>query len=300
MVQGNFSSWQSNKERQDNFELAENIKYKNEIKRLEKTAMEKVSWSHRVEKTKYAAKNSGLRPDRGYIGHKAAKMMKRSKVLESRMQKTIEEKSKLLKNIEIAENLKINQLNYHARQLVSLRDVSVFYGKNTVCQNVSFTIEKGDRIALHGKNGSGKSSIIKLICGENITHSGDIQIGSGLIISYVSQDTCLLSGSLSEFAWENDIDESLFKAILRKLGFSREQFDKDISCYSGGQKKKLLIAKSLCEKAHLHIWDEPLNYIDVISRMQIEDLLLEFKPTILFVEHDNAFCRNIATKTVIL
>ena len=60
----------------------------------------------------------------------------------------------------------------------------------------------------------------------------------------------------------------------------------------------MLIARSLCEKAHLHIWDEPMNYIDVISRMQIENLLLNFKPTILFVEHDKEFCNNIATKVV--
>ena len=66
--------------------------------------------------------------------------------------------------------------------------------------------------------------------------------------------------------------------------------------YSGGQKKKVLIAASLCEEAHLYVWDEPLNYIDVISRMQIEDLLLTYEPTMLFVEHDSAFCQNTATK----
>ena len=71
-----------------------------------------------------------------------------------------------------------------------------------------------------------------------------------------------------------------------------------MSAFSGGQKKKVLIAKSLCEKVHLHIWDEPLNFIDVISRMQIEELLLEYSPTILFVEHDSEFCKNIATKII--
>jgi lincosamide and streptogramin A transport system ATP-binding/permease protein len=74
--------------------------------------------------------------------------------------------------------------------------------------------------------------------------------------------------------------------------------EKDMSALSQGQKKKVLIARSLCEKAHLHIWDEPMNYIDIISRMQIEELLLEFKPTILFVEHDKTFCDNVATKIV--
>ena len=68
--------------------------------------------------------------------------------------------------------------------------------------------------------------------------------------------------------------------------------------FSGGQKKKVLIAKSLCEKAHLYIWDEPLNFVDVISRIQIEELLLSFEPTILFVEHDRVFCEIIANKTV--
>ena len=68
--------------------------------------------------------------------------------------------------------------------------------------------------------------------------------------------------------------------------------------FSGGQKKKVLIARSLCERAHLYIWDEPLNFIDVISRMQIEELLIEYQPTILFVEHDRAFCENIATKVI--
>ena len=74
--------------------------------------------------------------------------------------------------------------------------------------------------------------------------------------------------------------------------------DKNLSALSAGQKKKVLLAASICESAHLHIWDEPMNYIDVISRMQIEELLLTYKPTILFVEHDRAFCDNVATKIV--
>jgi len=298
--QGNFSSWFLNKERRDSFELAENQKLKKEIGRLKESAKEKASWSDSVEKTKYATKNSGLRPDRGYIGHKSAKMMKRSKSIEKRQADIIEEKSKLLKNLEKSDDLKITQLEYYTNSFVSLTKLSIAYGQKSVCQDISFTIEKGDRIALSGKNGSGKSSVLKLISGENIPFLGEFQKGSRLKISYVSQDTSFLQGHLTEYALENDIDESLLKAILRKLDFSRIQFERDMSDFSGGQKKKVLIAKSLCEKAHLLVWDEPLNYIDVISRMQIENLLLQFKPTILFVEHDRIFCENLATKFVYL
>ncbi|MGG4092302.1 Lsa family ABC-F type ribosomal protection protein [Paenibacillus sp. FSL W8-0187] len=295
---GNFSAWWENKKRQDQFELASDEKLRKDIKRLTDSARRTGNWSDQVEKSKNGTRNSGSKVDKGYIGHKAAKMMKRSKNLEQRQQSAIEEKSKLLKNIESSENLQMFQLDYHKKQLVQLEDVSISYGSKTVCENLSFTIEKGDRVALSGKNGSGKSSILKLICGEEMQYTGQFNRDSQLKISYVSQDTSYLQGSLTDYAISSGIDESLFKSILRKLDFSRLQFEKDISTYSGGQKKKVLIAKSLSEHAHLYVWDEPLNFIDVISRMQIEELLLEYAPTLLFVEHDRAFCENVATKFV--
>ena len=296
VCRGNFSTWWENKQRQDAFEQAENEKLKKEISRLEETARQKADWSDRVEATKIGEHAY----DRGYIGHKAEKMMARSKAIEQRQRSAIEEKSKLLKNIERSDSLKIFQTPYHTRRLVLMQDVTIQYGDTPVCENISFTIEAGDRIALQGPNGSGKSSLIKLICGENIPHTGTTRIGSGLTISRVEQDTSHLKGKLSELARNSGIDESLFLAMLAKLDVPKQQMEKDMSNLSAGQKKKVLIARSLCEKAHLHIWDEPMNYIDVISRMQIEQLLLEFKPTILFVEHDRAFCHNVATKTIAL
>lgn len=295
---GNFSSWWDNKKRQDNYELSQNDKLKKDITHLNEAAKRTKSWSDKVEQSKYNTTNSGIRPDRGYIGHKSAKMMKRSKSIEARQQSAIEEKSKLLKNIESSDSLKMFQLDFHKSKLIELENISINYGDKQVCKDVSFTINKGDRIALMGKNGSGKSSLIKLICGEATNYTGIFRPSSQLKISYVHQGTSHLKGNISEYAAINEIDESIFKALLRKLDFSREQFEKDMSYLSAGQKKKVLIAKSLCEKAQLHVWDEPLNYIDVISRMQIEELILEYEPTLLFVEHDSEFCSNIATKIV--
>ena len=294
VCRGNFSTWYENKQRQDAFEQAENDKLKREIRRLEETSRQKADWSDRVEATKI-----GFGPcDRGYIGHKAEKMMTRSKAIERRQQAAIEEKSKLLKNIERSDSLKIFQTPFHTKRLVSLRDVAICYGHAPVCEGITFEIQQGDRIALQGANGSGKSSIIKLICGQDIPYTGELRIGNGLQISYVSQDTSGLHGKLTDFARDSGIDESLFLALLAKLDVPKAQMEKDMSALSAGQKKKVLLARSLCQPMHLHIWDEPMNYIDVISRMQIEDLLLQFRPTILFVEHDKAFCENIATKVV--
>lgn len=295
---GSFSSWWANKQMQDHFELAENEKLHKDIARLQAAAKRTSAWSEQVEKTKFGTRDSGLRPDRGYIGHKAAKMMQRSKSIETRQQTAIEEKSKLLKNIESADKLKIVQADFYTGRLVELQQVSIFYGTKQACQDVSFTIEQGDRVALYGKNGSGKSSLLKLLTGEELVYTGTLRKASQLVISYVPQNTAHLKGNLSDYAREHGIDESIFKANLRKLDFSRLQFEKDMADFSAGQKKKVLIARSLCERAHVHVWDEPLNYIDVISRMQIEELLLEYAPTLLFVEHDSEFCSNIATKMV--
>ena len=291
---GDFSTWWENKQLQDAYEQAENAKLKKEISRLEETAREKASWSDRVEASKIGQHTF----DRGYVGHKSAKMMTRSKAIEQRQQAAIEEKSKLLKNIERSDELKIFQTPFHTRRLVQLQDVSIAYGEKVVCENINFAIEQGDRIALRGANGCGKSSIIKLICGHEIPHTGVVRIGSGLKISYVSQDTSGLKGKLSELAQKEGIDESLFLAMLAKLDVPKAQMEKDMSALSAGQKKKVLLAMSISQNVHLHIWDEPMNYIDVISRMQIEELLLEYKPTILFVEHDKMFCDHVATKII--
>ncbi len=295
---GNFSSWLENFRRQQEFELAQNEKLKKEIGRLSQSARRATGWSNEVEATKYGTKNGGLRPDRGFIGHKSAKMMKRAKVIEARRQQAIEEKSSLLKNYETDESLKLFHLEHHARQLVSFADVSIRYADRQITDGICFRISPGERIALHGGNGSGKSSLLKLLLGEPIAHAGIISKASGLVISYVPQDTSHLCGNLSEYAAARGIEEHLFKALLRKLGFERVQFEKDLSGFSGGQKKKVLVAASLCEKAHLYIWDEPLNFIDLYSRMQIEQLILTFLPTMLFVEHDRVFQQKIATRVI--
>ena len=86
--------------------------------------------------------------------------------------------------------------------------------------------------------------------------------------------------------------------MLKKLGLERIQFEKKIEDYSEGQKKKVLLASSLCEPAHLFLWDEPLNFIDIFSRIQLEELLLASRPTMLFAEHDRAFREKVATRVI--
>ena len=328
---GNFSSWQENKDRQDSFELMQNERLKKDIGRLEIASRNTSNWSDKIEKTKYNTTNSGSSVDRGYIGHQSAKMMKRSKVLEKRINKAIEEKSNLLNNVDRSDSLKIIPLESRKNPLILAEDLQIKYDNKSIFNPTSFEVNNGDRVAIVGKNGVGKSSILKLIlktCNmgkgqvlqqlmldnnketlqphlttnsqilTQIEYSGTLTVTNDLKISYVSQSTEHLKGNLKEFAKLSGVEESIFKAMLVKMGVSNSEFDKDIKQMSEGQKKKILIAKSISEQANLYIWDEPLNYIDILTRIQIEEAILKYKPTIIFVEHDETFIKKIATKVI--
>ena len=136
---------------------------------------------------------------------------------------------------------------------------------------------------------------MKLLLGQAIPYQGVLTVKPQLKISYLPQDASFLAGLIKTYAEQLGIDETLLFTLLRKLDFERDLFSKDMANFSEGQKKKVLIAASLCQSAHLYIWDEPLNYIDIYARMQLEALLAKFKPTMILVEHDEYFLQGLAT-----
>ena len=318
---GNFSTWWENKERTDAFNRSENEKHLKEIGNLKKASQRIGNWADQNENRKIGfdptKEHDRFLDTRAYIGAKTKKAQSRVKALEKRIDREIEEKEGLLKDIEKDTPLELRPIRYFRNRLIFARDYSLSY-KNShkpVLNELSFELLNGERIALSGPNGSGKSSLIKAILNRvlnfrtrwpehlntfqmNAEETGTLDVGSGLIISYINQDTSFLQGSMDDFIRKEGLDEVIFKAVLRKLDFERGHFEKNMEDYSEGQKKKVLIAASLVTPAHLYIWDEPLNYIDVFSRMQIEELILKFQPTLLFVEHDVRFTEKIATKEI--
>ncbi|MBQ7933745.1 MAG: ABC-F family ATP-binding cassette domain-containing protein [Lachnospiraceae bacterium] len=305
----NFSTWWENKQRKDQFAVSENEKHQKEIKKLKQAATRTSQWADKNEHTKIGfdpvKEHDRFMDTRAFIGAKTKKMQSRVKQMEKRISREIEEKEGLLQDLETPVDLKLVQLSHHKNRLVNIKEYGLTYvdAGGPVFQGLSLTIHKGERLALSGKNGCGKSTLIKRILqqahGENLLsqmiEEGVCETAAGLVISYVGQDTTGLSGNISDFCKDHNLDKSLFCTILRQLDFERTQFLKNMEDYSEGQKKKILLAASLLTPAHLYIWDEPLNYIDVFSRMQVEKLLLEYQPTMLFVEHDVRFCEKIAT-----
>lgn len=332
---GNFSSWWENKNRKDAFSRMENEKHLREIGQLKKAAERSRNWAAHNEAAKIGfdpiKEHDRSKDTRAYIGAKTKKMQSRVKQYEQRMEKEIQAREGLLADIEEPKDLKIMPLRHYKEVLVRASDFGLYYerrldslcgeghGERTerwrrqVLEHLNLELWQGERVFLHGPNGCGKSSLIKAILRhqkgedsqeqssrivETLREQGSLWVVPNLAVSYVNQDTSFLQGSIREYCERNSLEESLFCAVLRQLDLERTQFSKNMEDYSEGQKKKVLIAASLLTPAHLYIWDEPLNYIDVFSRMQIEKLILEYQPTMLVVDHDVRFRERIATRVV--
>ena len=299
VFRGDYDTYERELNARNEYEQKQNERLQKDIRRLGEAARRTAGWSNALEKQKFHVPESvSAAADRGYIGAKSAKMMARAKAIQKRRDKAIEEKGELLHDIERVGELKLRPLEHPKKRLVTVENASVRYGERVVLPQVRFTVEQGERVALLGPNGAGKSSILKALTGEGDALRGELRLASGLIISYVPQDPSFLRGNVREFIARHGLDETLFKAILRNMDMGRQQFDKDMADFSEGQKKKVLLARSLCESAHLYVWDEALNYLDVYSRVQLEGLLLECKPTLLMVEHDRRFLERVCTRMV--
>lgn len=307
---GDFSSWWENKQKKDAFAIDENEKHKKEIKKLKKVAAQTKEWADKNEQTKIGfdpiKEHDRNISTRAYIGAKTKKMQSRVKHMQSRIDREIDEKEGLLNDIEKIVNLKIEPLEYHKERLLLARNYGLKYkdASQDLFNNLNFEIRQGERVFLNGENGCGKSSLIKAVLAKldnkdlNCEEKGELQVASGIIISYINQDTSFIRGSITQYCKDKKLEENLFCTLLFQLGMDRVQFGKDMKDFSEGQKKKVLIAASLLKRAHLYIWDEPLNYIDVFTRIQIEKLCKEFNPTMLIVEHDEKFREQIATKII--
>ena len=136
-----------------------------------------------MEKSKFDTARTGSKPaDRGYVGHKSAKMMKRAKVIEARREQAIADKAALFKDRETAEPLKLQPLDHPKKRLLTADGLCIQYGAAPVCAPVRFALDRGERLALCGANGSGKSSVLKLAAGQEIPHSGMLERASGLVV----------------------------------------------------------------------------------------------------------------------
>jgi ATP-binding cassette subfamily F protein 3 len=181
-----------------------------------------------------------------------------------------------------------------------MEGVTKKYGDHVVFKDASITIARGERVALVGKNGEGKSTLVKAIMGE-IEYDGKLQLGHNSMIGYFAQNQAsLLDEDLTVF---QTIDQIAFgdvrtqiKNILGAFMFSGEAIDKKVKMLSGGEKTRLAMIKLLLQPVNLLILDEPTNHLDIKTKEILKDALRAFDGTLILVSHDRDFLDGLATK----
>jgi len=183
---------------------------------------------------------------------------------------------------------------------VIAEDVAKSYDSNLVFKNVSFSIQRGEKIAFVGKNGEGKSTLVKAIMGQ-IKHEGKLKLGHNTMIGYFAQnEASLLDESLSVFQTIDDVAKgdirTKIKDILGAFMFGGDDWDKKVKILSGGERTRLAMIKLLLEPVNLLILDEPTNHLDMRTKDILKQALLDFDGTLIIVSHDRYFLDGLVSK----
>ena len=174
------------------------------------------------------------------------------------------------------------------------------FGEKTVFKNAAFTIQRGDKVAFVGRNGEGKSTLVKCIMGE-LEYEGKLQLGHNVKIGYFAQNQAsLLDENLTVFQTIDDIAKgdirTKIKDMLGAFMFSGEAIDKKVKVLSGGERTRLAILRLLLEPVNLLILDEPTNHLDIKTKDVLKQALQEFDGTLIVVSHDRDFLDGLVTK----
>lgn len=310
LICGNYSVWKEESDRRAAYNAQKKQRLETEAERMFAAADRTKVWANRAEREKFGVQKSGLKADRGFVSASAARVMKRSKTAAQRRTEAAEEAKRLASLIPSgAAKLSFPPLICRKQCVLSLTNCNVFAGGVRVIEAFSLNALRGERIALTGANGCGKSTLLKAIAraaGGFPENAFDFSCAAadpapdtgGVVVSYVSQACEDVRGTPAEYAAEWKIEEPAFKSMLAKLGFANTDWNRDMSLLSTGQRKKAALARSLLTPAHLYVWDEPFNYLDVTAREAVEEAVLNSSPAIIFVEHDEEFVVRAATKVI--
>ena len=224
------------------------------------------------------------------------KMYKRAKELEKRLEK-IDKINKPIVDKKTV-NFEMNGVERTGKEVIKVDNISKFYGKKKLFRDVSFTLFFSDSMCILGENGTGKSTILKIIIDEIKSDSGEVKTGSNVKIGYLPQEVCFDREDISiveYFSYYYSISLGDARKELANILFMGDDVYKHISTLSGGEKSRLKLGMLIYEKVNTLILDEPTNHLDIESREILEENLINYDGTVLFVSHDRYFVDKIAT-----
>lgn len=291
---GNYTTWKQNKDKREEYELRTRERLEEEIAQLERSARSSRTWATIGNMQSY--QNAGHGRANGVETY-----MRQAKRSEARVQDNIDKKKQLLQNYEEVKPLVMRQRDdIEEKCLIQIKELSFKYPDEEIelIKGFNFEVCAGERIWVRGKNGAGKSTLLKIISG--ILPTDAVTYAEGLQIAMVGQDPTWKAGYIKD-AFEDKSEGSTYERFLELCDLfemPEEFLERPLETYSSGELKKVNIARALADENHIILFDEPLNYMDTYFSEQLEKAILEYKPTMMFVEHDQYFGKNIATKMI--
>ena len=275
---GNYSYFIKEDERRT---LAEFEVYKNQQKQIEKMK-ESIK---KLRKFGEIAKNEMF--------------FKRAKSIEKRLEKMqVVDKVNLQKE-KIKLNLQVKERS--GKDVLIIKNLYKKYDDKEIFNNLNLQITYGEKICLLGNNGTGKSTLIKIILQKDNEYIGKIQIGTSVKIGYIPQEIIFENENatiLDYFIKDYIGTETNARTTLAKYGFRGENVFKKLKSLSGGEKVRLILVKLMQKDINFLILDEPTNHIDISTREVLEEIIKDYKGTVLFVSHDRYFIKNIANRII--
>ncbi len=183
-------------------------------------------------------------------------------------------------------------------RVLLIESLSIIFGTRTLFQNVHLDLRRGDRVALLGKNGTGKTSILKAIL-DQVSFTGTIRLGANVKVAYYSQEHENLGTSgtvMDEIREVSKLKDPEIRSLLARFGFKNDDVFKLVSVLSGGEKSRLALCKLFLEQGNLLLLDEPTNHLDAETRGVLEEALQDYDGTVLVVSHDRYFLDKIVYK----
>lgn len=199
--------------------------------------------------------------------------------------------------------IKFDSARPSGKEVLILKDLAVGYPDKTMLKDISFQINKGDRVAIIGQNGIGKSTLLKTVMKQLPVKSGAIKYGASLDIGYYDQELQGLdySKTVIDTIWDRhkDMNEKDIRSILASFLFTAKDIDKQVSQLSGGQRARLTLTVLSMEHNNFLLMDEPTNHLDLDAKEVLEKALADYDGTLLFVSHDRYFINKLANKIVV-
>ena len=198
-------------------------------------------------------------------------------------------------------NFKLNIDSRSGKDVVIINNLNKNFESKNIFENANLQIHYGEKIALIGKNGTGKSTLLKIIMNEDCEYTGEIKIGQSVNIGYIPQEIKFEDDNqtiLNFFEQFDNRNETEIRTSLAKYMFRGNDVFKKVSSLSGGEKVRLILAKLLKQNINFLILDEPTNHIDIETRELLEEAIKEYSGTVLFDSHDRYFINNLAERIV--